>query len=203
MTKIIYYWSKAFKKTHSKAIKNSVIHKDSKVEAGIEIINSKFEKHSFSGYYCEIINTEVRSFSSNTKHVVIAGEMPPKSGVSTSPVFYEGKNSVKHKFSEFERPITSRYYMDNDVWIGEKAIINQGIKIGTSSTMGAGGVVVEEVPLYTLVGDCPAKVIRKRFSESIKKDLLNSSWWKPPKNSLRNSVKFIKTPELFLKSFNS
>lgn len=123
--------------------------------------------------------------------------MYPKSGVSTSLVFYEGKNNVKEKFSEFERPKPLRDYVGNDVWIGERAIINQGVKIGT------GNVVVKEVPPYTIVRDCPSKVIRKRFRESITKNLLNSSWWELPKNSLRNSVKFIITPELFLKSLNS
>jgi acetyltransferase-like isoleucine patch superfamily enzyme len=203
VTKTTYYWSKIFKKTHSKAIKNSVIHKDSKVKAGNEIINYKFEKHSFCGYYCEIINTDIGSFSSIGNHIVIGGEMHPKNGVSTSPVFYEVKNSVKEKFSKSERPKPLRDYVGNDVWIGERAIINQGVKIGTGSTIGTGNVVVREVPPYTIVRDCPAKVIRKRFIERITKDLLNSSWWGLPKNSLRNSVKFIKTPELCLKSLNS
>jgi acetyltransferase-like isoleucine patch superfamily enzyme len=203
VTEIIFYGSKVYKKTQSKAIKNSVNHKDSKVEAGNEIINSKFEKHSFCGYYREIINTDIESSLPIANHVVIGWGMHPKSEVSTSTVFYEGKNSVKEKFSEFERLKPLRDYVGNDVWIGERGIIKQDVKIGTGLTIGMGSIVVKEVPPYTIVRDCPAKVIRKRFVESITKGLLNSSWWELPKNSLRNSVKFIKTPELFLKSLKS
>ncbi len=203
MTKIIYFWSKLFKKLHSKAIKNSYVHPSSKIEAGSEIVNSNFKKHSFCGYYCEIINTDIGSFSSIANHVVIGGGMHPIDWVSTSPVFYAGKDSVKEKFSEFERPKPLRTYVGNDVWIGERAIIKQGVKIGTGSIIGMGSVVVKDVPPYTIVGGCPAKIIRKRFSESITKDLLNSSWWDLPESSLRNSAKFIKSPELFLKSLNS
>lgn len=203
MTKIIYYWSKIFKKIHSKAIKNSVIHKESKVEAGSEIINSKFEKHSFCGYYCEIINTDIGSFSSIANHVIIGGGMHPISWVSTSPVFYEGKDSVKKKFSEFERPKPLRTEIGSDVWIGERAIIKQGVKIGTGSVIGMGSVVVKDVPPYSIVGGCPAKLIRNRFDEKLTRDLLNSKWWELPEDILRKNAKFIKDPEVFIKSLTS
>tara|TARA_B100001173_G_C15993813_1_gene550108 strand:- start:666 stop:1277 length:612 start_codon:yes stop_codon:yes gene_type:complete len=203
VTKIIYYWSKVFKKIHSKAIKNSVIHKDSKVEAGSEIINSKFEKHSFCGYYCEIINTDVGSFSSIANHVVIGGGMHPISWVSTSPVFYEGKDSVKKKFSEFERPKPLRTTIGSDVWIGERAIIKQGVTIGTGSVIGMGSVVVKDVPPYSIVGGCPAKLIRNRFNEKLTRDLLNSKWWDLPEDTLRKNAKFIKDPEVFIKNLTS
>ena len=85
--KIIYYWSKFFKKLKGKAVVNSSIHETSKVEAGSEIVNSTFDKHSFCGYDCEIINCDIGSFCSIANRVIIGGGMHPMHWVATSPVF--------------------------------------------------------------------------------------------------------------------
>jgi len=194
-----YYWSKLFKKLKSKAIVNSNVHKTSKIEAGSEIVNSNFNKHSFCGYNCEIINVEIGSFSSIANHVIIGGGMHPIDWVSTSPVFYKGKDSVKAKFSEFEREVPRRTTIGNDVWIGECALIKQGITIGHGAVIGMGSVVTKDVAPYTIVGGCPAKVIRSRFTADIVAALLESKWWDLPEDKLRFYATEIKTPVEFLK----
>lgn len=50
----------------------------------------------------------------------------------------------------------------NDVWIGMRSIIMPGVKIGNGVVIGAGAIVTKDVPDYTIVGGCPAKVIRYR-----------------------------------------
>ena len=53
--------------------------------------------------------------------------------------------------------------IDDDVWIGARAIILPGCKrIGAHSIIGAGAVVTKDVPDYAIVGGNPAKVIRMR-----------------------------------------
>lgn len=53
--------------------------------------------------------------------------------------------------------------IDNDVWIGSRAIILPGCKhIGTGAIIGAGAVVTKDVPAYAIVGGNPAKVIKYR-----------------------------------------
>lgn len=53
--------------------------------------------------------------------------------------------------------------IDNDVWIGARAIILPGCKrIGAHSIIGAGAVVTHDVPDYAIVGGNPAKVIKMR-----------------------------------------
>ena len=52
--------------------------------------------------------------------------------------------------------------IEDDVWIGQRAIIMPGLKIGKGSIVGAGAVVTRDVPPYAVVGGVPAKVIKYR-----------------------------------------
>ena len=57
-----------------------------------------------------------------------------------------------------------------DAWIATGAIILPGITIGKMSVVGAGSVVTEGIPSYTVVGGVPAKVIKKmetKYEDSI------------------------------------
>jgi virginiamycin A acetyltransferase len=60
----------------------------------------------------------------------------------------------------------------NDVWIGQNVLILSGITIGQGSIIAAGSVVVSDIPPYSIVGGCPAKIIRKRFDDKLIESLL-------------------------------
>ena len=57
--------------------------------------------------------------------------------------------------------------VEDDVWIGHRAIIFAGIKIGRAAIIGAGSVVTKDVPPYTIVAGVPAKKIGERFNANI------------------------------------
>ena len=48
-----------------------------------------------------------------------------------------------------------------DAWIGAGVIILPNVTIGEGSVVGAGAVVIKDVPPFTVVGGVPAKVIKK------------------------------------------
>ena len=67
-------------------------------------------------------------------------------------------------------PIT----IEEDAWLGTGSIIMPNIKIGTGAVVGAGSVVLKDVPPFTIVAGVPAKPINKvnypQNSERISKD---------------------------------
>jgi len=77
----------------------------------------------------------------------------------------------------------------NDVWIGRRAIILAGVKIGDGSIIGAGAVVTKNVKPYSIVGGVPAKEIKKRFNDTLIKNLINLKWWNLPIETLNKNKK--------------
>lgn len=54
--------------------------------------------------------------------------------------------------------------VEDDVWVGNGAIILSGVTIGRGAIVAVGAVVTQDVPPYAIVGGNPAKVIKSRFS---------------------------------------
>lgn len=52
--------------------------------------------------------------------------------------------------------------VEDDVWIGMRALIMPGIRIGQGAIVAAGSVVVKDVEPYAVVGGNPARVIKRR-----------------------------------------
>jgi acetyltransferase-like isoleucine patch superfamily enzyme len=57
---------------------------------------------------------------------------------------------------------TKPVIIEDNVWIGCKAIILKGVRIGKNAVVAAGAIVTKDVPPYAIVGGNPAKVIRFR-----------------------------------------
>ena len=87
--------------------------------------------------------------------------------------------------------------IENDVFLGDGVIVMPGITIGTGSVIAANTVVTDSIPPYSVVGGIPGKVIRDRFPEDIKVELLKTKWWNAKLEVLKslpvdNVFKFIK-----------
>lgn len=73
-----------------------------------------------------------------------------------------------HKFNDINVPMNQQgkeykeIIIDDDVWIGYRSIILQGVRIGRGSIIGAGAVVTKSVPEYAIVAGVPAKIIKYR-----------------------------------------
>jgi acetyltransferase-like isoleucine patch superfamily enzyme len=59
-----------------------------------------------------------------------------------------------------EMPASAPIILEENVWIGVRAIVLRGVTIGAGSVVAAGSVVVRDVPPRTLVGGVPARPIR-------------------------------------------
>lgn len=53
--------------------------------------------------------------------------------------------------------------IEDDVWVGTRAIILHGVTIGRGAVVAAGSVVTRSVPPYSIVAGNPARVLRFRW----------------------------------------
>jgi acetyltransferase-like isoleucine patch superfamily enzyme len=53
--------------------------------------------------------------------------------------------------------------IEDDVWIGCRAIVLRGVTVGRGSVVGAGSVVTKDVPPYAVVAGNPARVLKFRW----------------------------------------
>jgi maltose O-acetyltransferase len=81
--------------------------------------------------------------------------------------------AISHEYTETSRPMISQgagearpVVIGNDVWIGSRAIILPGVRIGRGSIIGAGCVLARSVPEYSVVVGNPGRVIKSRLGQS-------------------------------------
>lgn len=69
--------------------------------------------------------------------------------------------------ARFEAASKGGITVADDVWIGYRATILDGVTIARGAVVAAGAVVTKDVRPYSIVGGCPAKCIGYRFPEDI------------------------------------
>ncbi len=85
---------------------------------------------------------------------------------------YVSIHSENHNFNELSIPIRCQgvnrkgIVIGNNCWIGAKATILDGSKIGNGCVIAAGAVVIGEFPDNSVVGGVPAKIIKYRNDQS-------------------------------------
>lgn len=111
----------------------------------------------------------------------------PTEWLSTHPAFYSTNEQAGLYFAEkdaYEEWLPT--IIGNDVWIGARTLILEGITIGSGAIIAAGSIVTKDVPPYAIVGGVPAKIIRYRFSPEVIAELLDWCWWDLPDTALKN-----------------
>jgi acetyltransferase-like isoleucine patch superfamily enzyme len=87
---------------------------------------------------------------------------------------HRGEDRIAH-YPPVDKGYTA--VVGNDVWIGSRALILDGVRIGDGAVVGAGAVVTRDVEPYTVVVGVPARPLRKRFTERQIAFLLRFRWW--------------------------
>lgn len=132
--------------------------------------NFKFDPYGYYTYSTISVGDDVvlgrNAFIIAAKSEIIIGN---KVVFGPEVVMYGGGHNTsvvgKYMFDVKEKKPTDDLgiIVDDDVWVGARAIMLRGITVGRGAIVGAGAVVTKSVPPYAIVGGNPAKVIKFRW----------------------------------------
>jgi acetyltransferase-like isoleucine patch superfamily enzyme len=157
------------------------------------VARSTIGDYSYLRDQCQVRNTEIGKYCSIAFGVHTGLGLHPLSPfVSTHPAFFLRREANGWRFADRDcHPQFKPVKIGNDVWIGLRASIRDGVTVGDGAIIGAGAVVVADVPPYAIVGGTPAKLIRYRFPPDVIEFLLAFKWWdKSPEWIQENWSKF-------------
>jgi acetyltransferase-like isoleucine patch superfamily enzyme len=192
-------------------VKNNVL-----INSNCLIVNSSLGEHVTVYQNCSLSDVAVERFSyiagNSVLSMVQLGSFcsigpelicglggHPTHFVSTNPVFFSALRQCGISFSDkdyFEE--RRETIIGNDVWIGARVSIKDGVRIGNGAIVAAGSVVVKDVPDCAVVGGVPAKLIRWRFPPSIIEKLLQIKWWDWPEEALREAQPYFVNSDIYL-----
>ena len=191
---IKFYISKALRKyLNPPAIRDSQLDPTVAIWDNCIISNSTIGRYTYVSDHSRISHTRIGSFCSIGTLCQIGGASHPMEFVSTSPLFYKGRNAfgrhiANNEFIEYENT-----KIGNDVWIGYEAVIMPGVRIGDGAIVGTRAVVTKDIPPYTIVGGVPAKPIRKRFDDATVEKLKAMCWWDWDEDRIKRNIPAIQS----------
>jgi len=124
--------------------------------------------HMWANFF-EPANISIGEDSIIGDHAFLDGRAALKIGshvdIASSVMIYNSEHDLeKADFVAREEPVTIGDY----VFIGPRAIILPGVRIGKGAVVAAGAVVTNNVPDFAIVGGVPAKVIGERKNKALK-----------------------------------
>jgi chloramphenicol O-acetyltransferase type B len=152
-----------------------------------KVLNSKLGLFSYINFDSVLSHADVGRYTCIGPGTWVGGlGRHPVDWKSTHRMFYSSNNKAwsgyayTNDFIEVEKTIVG-----NDVWIGARCTILDGVKVGNGAIVAAGSMVVRDVAPYSIVGGVPAKFIKNRFDLKSIKKLQAEKWWEKSKEEVR------------------
>lgn len=147
---------------------------------GCQLFNVEIGRMSYIGPSTHVSNTKIGRFCSIGPDIRIGlGGTHPTDKVSTHPSFYSPhfRSQITFADQSYFDEYPGSVSIGNDVWIGARATLVDGINIGDGAIIAAGSIVTRDVPPYAIVAGVPAKLVRQRFENETIQTLLKIAWW--------------------------
>jgi len=95
--------------------------------------------------------------------------------IASEVMIYNAEHALN---DENFRAVTAPVEIGDYVFIGPRAILLPGVKIGKGAVVGAGAVVTKDVEDFKIVGGVPAKEIGERENKTPKYRLGRAAWFR-------------------------
>jgi phosphonate metabolism protein (transferase hexapeptide repeat family) len=182
-------------------IKDTLLGRYTEVQEFSEMIEAEMDDYSYICSHCSVIYTRIGKFANIAAQVRINPgnhpyERPTQHHFTYRPAMYGLAQEDDEAFFNWRR--IQQVNIGHDVWIGHGCIIMPGVSIGNGAIVGSHAVVTHNVPAYTIVAGSPAKVVRRRFPQSIAERIEASAWWDWDHETLRARLPDFKDIRTFL-----
>jgi len=168
----------------------------------VTITNSVIGNHTFIQKDSIINHANIGKFCSIAMRVTIGTGQHPTDHLSSHPAFYSFTQPLaktyckKDTYEPFRQTI-----IGHDVWIGQNALVNDGLNIGIGAVIAAGAVVTKDIPEYAIVAGVPAKIIKYRFDEDLRQKIILTKWWDKPESWLQKNYSLFSNPHKLINNY--
>lgn len=138
---------------------------------------STVASYTYIGDFCSVTRATIGRYVSIGNNVSIGPGEHNLDSLSTSAQFYD---------NPYDELTLGKCIIESDAWIGVDAIVLRGVRVGFGAVVAANAVVTKDVPDYAVVAGVPAKIIRYRFDEKRRMQLLASEWWLKEKKEAKD-----------------
>lgn len=136
--------------------------------ADIDVRIEAWDHHLNEKYTPEIIIGDNVFFNSRT-HISAINKMIIGNGVliGSDVLICDNNHGSTLSFDELNVPPQKRrlfskgsIIIEDNVWIGDKAVILSGVTIGCGSIIGAGSIITKSIPPFSIVVGNPARIVK-------------------------------------------
>ncbi len=177
------------------------------IGAGSRIANSAFGDYSYCDRGCDIANAQVGKFSNIASSTRIGATDHPMEKASLHHFHYRSAlywDDVEDDADWFALRAGRKAHIGHDTWIGHGALIKPEVTIGHGAVVASGAVVTKDVAPYTIVGGNTARLIRRRYSETVAERMMALAWWDWDHEQLRDGLPDFRSlsAEAFLEKYS-
>lgn len=180
-------------------ITSSMLESNVGIGDDVLVMNSSIGHYTYLGPRCIAAHSTIGRFCSIASEVIIgAGHHPLNQNVALHPIFYLQRPPAWDWVTEDKSEEFAHTFVGNDVWLGAKVIVRDGVRIGDGAVVGAGAVVTNDLDPYGIYVGAPAKLLRYRFSLEVRERLARVEWWNRDVKWLKENVNLFSNVDLLL-----